>query len=192
MKKLLILGVFIAAAASSSAFGADLPVPSYEGPPAYAPLPIVYRWTGCYVGLEGGGAFGQSQHVDGNPGTPAVFGLPITNNFNTSGGLAGGTLGCNYQLLEGYVYGVENDLSWANLQGSGNDVPPFIAGTTSTTKETWLDTLRGRAGYAWDRLLVYGTAGVAFAGVTANVCGPAGLCGSELQTSNWLGRRGWC
>ena len=36
-----------------------------------------------------------------------------------------------------------------------------------TTQANWLATVRGRAGYAWDRLLFYGTGGAAFANVQA-------------------------
>ena len=35
------------------------------------------------------------------------------------------------------------------------------------TKSDWLATVRGRAGYAWDRILFYGTGGVAFGNVQA-------------------------
>ena len=36
------------------------------------------------------------------------------------------------------------------------------------TNNNWLATVRGRAGYAFDRVLVYGTAGAAFGDVRAN------------------------
>ena len=54
-----------------------------------------------------------------------------------------------------------------------NDLPPFAPGATSSTREKWIDTLRGRFGYAVDRFLVYGTAGVAFAGTEVVVATPA-------------------
>jgi outer membrane immunogenic protein len=37
------------------------------------------------------------------------------------------------------------------------------------TKNTWLSTIRARFGYAADRVLFYGTAGVAFGNIVANV-----------------------
>jgi hypothetical protein len=82
-----------------------------------------------------------------------LFGVPITNNFGMSGGLLGGTAGCNYQF-KNIVFSVENDLSWTSNTGSGSDIPPFIAGTTSSTNEKWLDSLRGRVGFACDRLFL--------------------------------------
>ena len=45
--------------------------------------------------------------------------------------------------------------------------------STSETREKWLDTFRGRFGYAIDRFMVYGTAGVAVAGTEVRVSNPA-------------------
>ncbi len=77
------------------ALAADLSTPLYKAPPAAPPL---FSWTGCYVGVEGGGAWGQSQHVAAAAPKPASVGLPITLKFNLAGALAGGTVGCNYQV----------------------------------------------------------------------------------------------
>jgi outer membrane immunogenic protein len=118
---------------------------------------------------------------------PADVGLPITGNFNMSGGLVGGTVGCNYQIGRHWVIGVEDDLSWTNKQGTANDIRPFDTTGTSQTSERWLDTLRGRIGVAWDRALFYGTGGVAFADTSVSVCAVThGVCVSDAQT-----RTGW-
>jgi outer membrane immunogenic protein len=185
MKKLLTgIAVFLVAAGSCSAFAADLP----PAPQAYAPPPALasplYSWTGCYLGIEGGGAWGQSQHTAVNPPNPVNSGLPITGDFDVSGGLFGGTVGCNYQISN-VVVGIENDFSWTNLNGTTNDIPPFNLAARSSTNETWLDTLRGRVGVAWDRFFFYGTGGAAFADEGVNVCPPAG-CFTDSQV-----RTGW-
>jgi hypothetical protein len=39
--------------------------------------------------------------------------------------------------------------------GSARDIPPFNVRATNSIKEDWLDTLRGRVGLTWGRLLVY-------------------------------------
>jgi outer membrane immunogenic protein len=187
MKKLLTgVAAFLMAAGSGSAFAADLP----PAPQVYAPPPPlvspIYSWTGCYLGIEGGGAWGQSQHSqDGTVPNPANDGRSITGNFNVSGGLFGGTVGCNYQVGRA-VFGVEDDMSWTNFSGTANDIPPFNTAATSTTRANWLDTLRGRAGFAWDRFFVYGTGGAAFANVGVQVCAPA-LCVSDSETqTGWV------
>jgi outer membrane immunogenic protein len=121
------------------------------------------NWTGLYLGVNGGFTFGGSDWTDSVTGASS-------NVFTTSGFVFGGTLGANYQAGS-WVFGVEADGDWADSSGFGTFT------TTSTTslcaggcltKNTWLATARGRAGYAFDRLLVYGTGGAAFGNVQAN------------------------
>jgi outer membrane immunogenic protein len=174
MKKLgLATAVFSALTAAAPAFAADLgrpaPPPVYKAPPVVAP----YSWTGCYIGVEGGGAWGTSRHTDVNSG-----GFLHTDDFNVNGGLVGGTVGCNYQMGR-WVFGIEDDGSWINAKGSA-DVIGTVTGVGST-KQNWLDTLRGRLGYAWDRTLIYATGGFAAAGVDATQC-QVGVCVSETKT----------
>jgi outer membrane immunogenic protein len=168
---------------ATPAFAADMPVRIETSQPVYAQPVAAYNWTGCYLGLEGGGGWGQSHQYAATSRTPADVGLPLTNGIDLTGGHFGGTVGCNYQATN-IVFGVEDDLSWTNLRGSSNDIPPFTAGTISSTKENWLDTLRGRVGFAVDRVILYGTGGAAFSNVGVNVCG--GICDSDSQT-----RAGW-
>ena len=85
------------------------------------------------------------------------------------GALIGGTVGCNYQIAN-VVLGIEDDFSWTNGRGSAHDVPPFNVRATNSIKEDWMDTLRGRVGLTWGRLLVYGTGGAAVANVGLSVC----------------------
>ena len=47
-------------------------------------------------------------------------------------------------------------------------------------RSTWLATVRGRAGWAWDRVLFYGTGGAAFGNVQAG--GIGGPFDSATQT----------
>ena len=66
----------------------------------------VYSWTGCYLGLEGGGNWGNSQAYYENQTFPQVVGLPDTNGIKLSGGLFGGTVGCSLHLTN-WVVGIE-------------------------------------------------------------------------------------
>jgi outer membrane immunogenic protein len=63
------------------------------------------------------------------------------------------------------VLGVEADGDWANLNGTSFN--GSCAGVGCNTQSNWLATARGRAGWAWDRVLFYGTAGAALANVQA-------------------------
>ena len=157
MKRILIAAV-LALAAGGQAFAADLPVPAPAPPATYIPAPVpVYIWTGLYVGINGGYAFGDSNWT-----TP---GIGSTGNFSTDGFLVGGTFGGNYQWGQ-FVLGLESDLDWTNLDGTSFSAAA-ACGVGCETKSDWLGTVRGRAGYAWDRVLFYGTGGAAFGNLQA-------------------------
>lgn len=181
MKIALALSALAISVASASA--ADL-APRYTKAPTMAVAPV-YSWTGCYIGVEGGGNWGRSQHYLNDPTSPN-FGLPETERFSLSGGLAGGTVGCNYQFANHVVVGIENDLSWTNKSGSSPLIAPFNLTETASTSESWLDTLRGRVGYSFDRVLVYGTGGVAFAREAFQLVDPVtGFGGYSSTVTGW-------
>ena len=166
--KRALSGVVIAASWIAPAIAADLPVKA-----RVAPVPVVqpWNWTGCYIGVEGGGNWG---HTDNHDTTPPFVGIPVTDRFNLSGGLAGGTVGCNYEISK-WVIGIENDFSWTNKNGVANEIPPFGTANTIGVRERWIDTLRGRLGFAFgaqDQLLVYVTGGGAFARTEATTTVP--------------------
>ena len=153
MKKVCFAGVAIAALCSASAFAADMPVKA----PVYKAPPPVFSWTGCYGGLDAGGSWGNSEsHFDYD----GVLGF----KSHTDGAPVGGTLGCNWQN-GAWVWGVETDLAWTNLKGTGPDL--VSSGFSLTTKSDWLNTDRVRFGYAVDRSLWYVTGGVAVRDVKA-------------------------
>jgi outer membrane immunogenic protein len=156
MKRIFIAGAFLLAAAAQ-ALAADMPMPgSPVPPPAYIPIVPYYNWTGFYLGINGGGGFGNSNWTDPIDGP--------SGNFTVSGFLIGGTAGFNYQIGS-WVLGVEGDGDWANLNGTTFNASCAPVGCT--TQSNWLATVRGRAGYAWDRVYLYGTGGAAFANVQA-------------------------
>ena len=54
MKRLLIAAIAAATFCATSALAADLPT---KAPAIAAPVPML-NWTGFYIGIEGGGAWG--------------------------------------------------------------------------------------------------------------------------------------
>jgi outer membrane immunogenic protein len=140
----LIARIGLAASAlvlASSAFAADLPSKK-KAPVAMAPIamPRAYSWNGVYGGVNGG--FGGGNFTkDGKDS----FGNP-------SGGTIGFTGGYNYQMPNNWVVGVEGDLGVANIKASG---------TGGSSEIRYMNTLRGRVGYAMDRTMPYLTAGYA-------------------------------
>jgi outer membrane immunogenic protein len=171
------------ATASAADLGRPAPAPVYTK----APIVVPFSWTGFYVGVEGGGSWGRSKHVD------ALTGLDDTPTFNVNGGLVGGTAGYNWQTGN-FVLGVEGDWSWVDEKGSAVDTGP--AGNpafSSFTKEKWLATARGRAGYAANTALFYVTGGYAAANVNVGVSSTATGVTFDQATqtrSGWTGGAG--
>jgi outer membrane immunogenic protein len=152
------------ALSATPALAADLPAPPPpQAPAAYVPVAApVYNWGGVYVGINGGYGFGNS-----NWDFSSIVGFPAsTGNFDINGPLVGGTIGANFQTGQ-FVFGVEADGDWTDIKGSAGVCNPF----TCQTSNDWLATLRGRVGYAIDRVLFYGTAGGAAGDVKATFSG---------------------
>jgi outer membrane immunogenic protein len=179
--KLILAAIASAIAGISAASAADMPAHPWLKAPAPVVSPI-YDWTGIYVGLEGGGSWGSSRHVD------AATGLNDTNSYDVNGGLGGVTAGANWQITQ-WVFGLEGDVSWVGQHGSSVDNGPAgNAAFSSFTKEDWLSTVRGRVGYAADTALFYVTGGWAIAGTRSGVYSTA--TGAILDTSDDT-RNGW-
>jgi outer membrane immunogenic protein len=175
MKRILIVAV-TAMIAASRASAADLPVrPGL--PPPYIPVAMPYNWGGGYIGINGGYAFGQSQWSDAlNPS-----GNPSSGDFKVSGGLVGLTMGVSSQF-GAFVVGIEGDFDWQGIRGSSASnfctsiftstaIGATAAGLSCKTESNWVGTIRPRFGYAWDRVLFYGTAGGAGANLNTALNG---------------------
>ncbi len=155
----LIVGMF-AALAGTPSFAADMAI---KAPTLAQPSP--WTWSGFYVGIEGGGAFGNTNQIAAGP---LGFG-PITPGYKVKGGLAGETVGYNWQI-QNWVVGVESDLSWANVRGFTHESSPPFGGGIVQTNEDWLATGRARLGLTIaNNVLVFATGGIAAAAVEANI-----------------------
>jgi outer membrane immunogenic protein len=197
----LTSAVLFACAALDSAGAADLPpaAPPSVKAPVVAPVPV-WSWTGCYVGINGGGTRGQNR-ADLSPAglyLSPVGGLPppnaagtgdyasdiaaLSNSYSmaSNGWEAGGQVGCNAQWGMA-VLGLEGDWQWTNTTTSadagyaafpnvGNPLFTDAAHTEHVdVTQRWFATARVRAGFTpWERVLIYGTAGLAWANFTSN------------------------
>ena len=103
--------------------------------PPPAPLPMIYDWTGFYIGGNGGWGHSYSclNFVD-------VFGFDFADGCRSrSGGLVGGQIGYRWQAGT-WVFGLEAQGDWADL--SNTRVSPFfdqfnpLPGLTSTRFKT--------------------------------------------------------
>ena len=185
MRKLLLAAMAAAALASGGAtHAADLGFPAAA--PVLAPAPVL-TWTGFYVGVNGGGGWGQTAHDF----TGVIGGLgAATGNFKTNGGLAGGTVGYNYQA-GAWVAGVEGDFNWANIKGTFTAAIPAVATGSLSTELKWLNTVRGRVGYTWGPSMIYLTGGAAYGNVTATAAGTIPAVAASGSTSETVTRLGW-
>ena len=151
---------------AGSAFAADLPV--REPAPAYAPP--VFTWTGFYAGLNAGGASTSAKL--GWTCLPTCLDAPaaIVERQNLSnrtlrptGFVGGGQVGYNWQTGS-FVFGIEADADF--LTGRRGSTLPLSAAfpgnsITQSVRADFFGTVRGRLGFAVDRLLVYATGGLA-------------------------------
>ena len=95
-----------------------------------------YSWAGPYLGGTLGYEWGN---VGNNPTKPS--------------GITGG-IEAGYNFQNGpFVFGVEGDI---NFTGADDTFAPW------KFSNPWFGTVRGRAGYAFNNILFYGTGGLAF------------------------------
>lgn len=114
----------------------------------------VYNWTGCYAGAFVGWGAANDWKAE------AVDDFSLGNQA-----IGGGTLGCNWQANHWLVLGAEGEAGYLNITG-----PSAPGGVADLAKfGTGYGLIAGRAGIAFDRLLIYGKVGVAFYDASATV-----------------------
>jgi outer membrane immunogenic protein len=141
----LIAGPAVAADFGGMKGGYAAPAPVY--------VPPAFRWTGFYVGLQGGYMWGDADHSFND--------ATLGGTSDQDGWIGGGHLGYNWQTGP-WVLGLEADIEGGDVGGSYANL--FSAGSYDVN---WMGSLRGRVGFAADRTLFYTTAGWAFADVDA-------------------------
>ncbi len=142
-------------AMAASAVAADLP--SEKGPPVYAPPPPpAFSWSGVYIGAQVGyGWNNSSSPVD------TSFGFALPNESNGGGVVGGLHIGYNYQVSQ-FVFGLEGDVNGSSQRASGVDPFDYAGVVGYQTRKDIDASIRGRIGYAFDRVLIYATGGGAY------------------------------
>ena len=141
-KRLLLSGIVLATLAlAAPASAADRPGrgPAYKAPPM-----ALFNWTGFYIGGHAGYGWGEAE------------------NLEPTGWFGGGQIGYNWQYAPNWVFGLEADLSGGDINDRGGVAP------LADTKTNYFGTARARLGYTVDRVMVYGTGGLAWAHNRAN------------------------
>ncbi|MFK5595936.1 outer membrane protein [Methylobacterium sp. HMF5984] len=144
--------------ALSTVEAADLP---RRAPPLPLPLPPAFTWSGFYAGVNAGYAFRNSSSGFTDP----TYGT-VTGGGAKGGFAGGGQVGYNYQFTpgSGFVLGVETDIqgtAFAKADAAYLGTTPYYSVRPSLD---YFGTVRGRVGYAFDRVLIYGTGGFAYGG----------------------------
>ena len=179
MKGAAAAALIVATAVAAQA--ADLPTRKEAPAPVYVPPP--FSWTGFYVGVNAGGLW-STGNTTVNAYFPSGIGYYSGYNGNSlgtgaSGFIGGGQAGYNFQSGAA-VFGLETDFDGTSASksksviGSPFTVPlaTYVTGTDYFTTNAqarlnWLGTTRVRVGFVAtpdNRLLVYGTGGVAYGG----------------------------
>jgi outer membrane immunogenic protein len=140
-----------------------------------SPYDMPAVWAGAYGGLNAGYGWGDTS-----------VSAPGFGSTNPSGGLGGLHGGYNWQSGN-IVFGGEADLdlNWAQSSttyGSGNSL---------SSHPTWVSSLRGRAGYAFNNFMIYGTLGLALANTNLTLQQPGAITQmSETQFGYVIGLGG--
>jgi outer membrane immunogenic protein len=155
----LLLSTVALAAISSTALAADLPSRTAPVTPVYAP---VFTWTGLYIGLNAGVGWADNTNVFISDTRLGSTSLSVGSD---AGFVGGGQIGYNFQT-GAFVFGVEADIQYADLSSKANW--SGYSYTFNGGGSQYFGTVRARAGYAFDRVLVYVTGGLAYGGLNDN------------------------
>src|SRR5262252_3321656 len=172
MRKLFFLGLsmFAAMVLGSTAQAADMPL---KAPPIAAP--VMYNWTGFYIGAHIGGAWADRNGHDRFDGDRCFWGGVCfeDSDFGRNNGrfIVGGQVGFNYQVNQ-WVWGVEGQIS-AVTGNNHDDACGFFTWDggrdhlfNCDNRGNWVATLAARLGVTFGQTgnwLLYVKGGAAFA-----------------------------
>ncbi len=174
----LLAGTAALALTAAAAQAADLP--ARTAPVAPVAMVPVFTWTGFYVGAQVGYQFSDREDGFGDRYRFRRAGTFIDdfNDGEDDAFVAGAHAGYNFQFGS-FVVGVEGDIEGVFGDDDDDDYTGVTIVDTSTTPNTiyttysiganqldWQGSIRARAGFAFDRTLVYATGGFAFGGMS--------------------------
>jgi outer membrane immunogenic protein len=161
MRKIIVALLAATTLGVGAAAAADI---SRRAPaPMYSPAPV-FSWTGFYVGANAGYGWASTDS-----------GLSDMNGF-----VGGGQIGYNWQGASPLVLGIE-----ADFQGTGQSRTDTVGAFSLEQKLPWFGTVRGRIGYAFDRVMLYATGGLAYGDYKLTVSGPGGSASDDATKTGW-------
>ncbi len=156
---------------------------------AQNPPPPLFDWSGFYIGVNAGYAWGKARATD----IVATNGLCWAGcgtvwNASVNGFTGGAQAGWNIQI-QNWVLGIEGDVGYLGL--SGRAPHPNTATTFLQSDGGWFATLRGRIGVLFSpTVLFYGTGGIIFADPDTRVVRNPDLNTGNPDGVGWTGGAG--
>jgi outer membrane immunogenic protein len=120
------------------------------------PEPVAHDWSGLYIGAHVG--YGEA-YMDGCSDCGDPFAELDASDLDLNDVVFGGHLGYNFQM-DSLVLGVEADFTWLGFDDDANEASGLSDSISGDVD--YLASIRARAGYAMDDVLIYATGGVAF------------------------------
>ena len=117
-----------------------------------------------------------------------------SSSFGRSGGFGGAEVGYNVMVAPHWLLGVEADASAAAVSGTGKVSLGPLGSASTDTSVNMISTHRGRLGYTFGNLLIYGTGGVALTGNESTTKIATQHFGTQSSSARGLGSRldsGW-
>jgi outer membrane immunogenic protein len=150
----------------SAALAADMPLKARPAPVA---APVVYSWTGCYIGGNVGGGWARTKQTQiAKVGGPAINPANDFGSSDDSAVIGGGQVGCDYQFGGSWVIGAQGMFDFGDIDSSHvvpTAFPGFPVGafnSLNTTKNVF--TATARLGYlVTPQMLAYVKGGGAWA-----------------------------
>jgi outer membrane immunogenic protein len=147
-------------------------------------VPEVYDWSGIYLGVHAGYAWGETEGTDINGWISPFPDVASSLTADGDGLTAGGQIGYNMQM-DSLVFGVEADLSYLDV--SGSETSSVYPDNHVVSDDGYLGTLRARLGFAADRFMIYGTGGLAVGDTGSKWVDNGGGTQFELDTNSQWG-----
>ena len=146
------------------------------------PVPFAVNWAGFYVGANAG--YGWA-HVSSTI-TSSTGAAPLSNSGDLNAFIGGGQIGYNWQISN-FVLGLEADFQASSQKQSSTISCGAGCSLNESSSVDRFGTARGRIGYAYDRVMVYGTGGAVWSHESDNLVGIGGGSAINSSSSNF----GW-
>lgn len=117
-----------------------------------------HDWSGFYAGATGSFGWGNTQFTATEP----LTGAPLELRINSTDYGVGAFAGYNWGFGTGFIAGIEADAEYIWRDGEEELGDGVVGGVDNGFQ----GSLRVRAGLAFDRVLLFGTAGIAYGQAT--------------------------